>query len=79
MLDAILDRLGWLDSPKGRQGRVVLGLFLFLFSLVNWPLSMFTYASTEPPVVLSLSWFAIIIEALTLITASQVFEEGGGK
>lgn len=45
--------------------------------MVNWPLSIFTYAKGEPLVVLSLSWLALIIEAFSLLTASQVHEETG--
>lgn len=45
--------------------------------LVNWPLSMITYASEEPPLILSLSWLALLIEAFSLLTASQVHEETG--
>lgn len=45
--------------------------------LINWPVSMFTYASNEPPLILSLSWLALLIEAISLLTASQVHEETG--
>jgi hypothetical protein len=45
--------------------------------VINWPLSMFTYAQSEPPVTLSLSWLAILIEAVTLLTSSQIHEEAG--
>lgn len=45
--------------------------------IVNWPISLFTYAAEEPPLVLSLSWLALIIEAFSLLTASQVHEETG--
>jgi hypothetical protein len=45
--------------------------------LINWPVSMFTYASEEPPLILSLSWLALLIEAISLLTASQVHEETG--
>lgn len=78
MLAMMFDALGWLSSETGRKARVWFGVVLLVVSVVNWPLSILTYASSEPPVVLSLSWFAIIIEALTLITTSQVFEENGG-
>jgi hypothetical protein len=79
MLNGLLNRLGWLDSPTGRKLRVLLGILIEVAVLINWPLSMFTYAATEPPVVLSLSWAALAIEGLTLITASQAFEEQGRK
>ncbi len=38
---------------------------------------MLTVAKGEPPFVLSLSWLAILIEAASLLTASQVHEEQG--
>lgn len=79
MLDALFDRLGWLDTQTGRRVRVLLGVLLEIVVVINWPLSLFTYASTEPPIVLSLSWAALVIEGLTLITASQAFEEQGRK
>lgn len=43
------------------------------------PLSMLTVARDEPPFDLSLSWLAILIEAVTLLTSSQVHEEQGGQ
>lgn len=45
--------------------------------LILWPLSLFTFAKSEPPFVLSLSWLALLIEAFSLLTASQVHEETG--
>jgi hypothetical protein len=45
--------------------------------LIAWPTSLFTFAKDEPPVVLSLSWIALLIEAFSLLTASQVHEETG--
>lgn len=41
-------------------------------SVVNWPLSMLTYARDEPPVVLSLSWFAIVLTALNILATVDV-------
>jgi hypothetical protein len=62
--------------------RTVIAWILLAGSLIGWPLSMLTFASGEPPVVLSLSWMAIVIEAGSLLTASQVrqtqSEEGKG-
>lgn len=33
-------------------------------SLIGWPLSAVTIAKDEPPVVLNLSWLAIVLTAL---------------
>lgn len=45
--------------------------------IILWPLSLFTFAKDEPPFILSLSWMALLIEAFSLLTASQVHEETG--
>lgn len=45
--------------------------------LVMWPLSMLTFAKSEPPLILSLSWLAPLFEAINLLTASQIHEEAG--
>jgi ribose/xylose/arabinose/galactoside ABC-type transport system permease subunit len=54
--------------------RTVTAWVLLLGALVGWPASMLTLARNEPPFVLSLSWLAIVIEASSLLTASQVHE-----
>ena len=58
-----------------RRARVVAAWVLLIGSLIGWPLSMIWWAKDEPPFVLSLSWLAIVIEALSLLTASQIHEE----
>jgi hypothetical protein len=62
-----------------RKARTIAAWILLAVALVGWPVSAFTFARTEPPVVLSLSWAAILIEACSLLTASQVHEEQGDK
>lgn len=47
---------------------------LLVGALIGWPVSMLTLARQEPPFVLSLSWLAIVIEAASLLTSSQVHE-----
>lgn len=47
---------------------------LLVGALIGWPVSMLTLARREPPFVLSLSWLAIVIEAASLLTSSQVHE-----
>jgi hypothetical protein len=54
--------------------RTVTAWVLLVGSLIGWPLSMLTFAAHEPPAVLSLSWLAIVIEAASLLTSSQVRE-----
>lgn len=58
-----------------RRARTIAAWVLLLGSLVGWPISLFTFAQDEPPFVLSLSWLAIVIEAASLLTSSQIHEE----
>lgn len=66
-------------SQRARRARVIVAWVMLVGSVIGWPLSMFTFAKDEPPSVLSLSWLAILIEAGSLLTASQVHEEQGEK
>ncbi len=56
------------------RARTIAAWILLIGSLIGWPTSMLTVARDEPPFVLSLSWLAIVIEAGSLLTASQVRE-----
>jgi ribose/xylose/arabinose/galactoside ABC-type transport system permease subunit len=66
-------------SQRARRIRVIAAWVLLVGTAVGWPLSMLTVAKSEPPFVLSLSWLAILIEAVTLLTSSQVHKEQGEK
>jgi hypothetical protein len=55
--------------------RIYLAWILLIGSLVGWPLSMFTLARTEPPFVLSLSWLAITLTALDILSTTDVRKE----
>lgn len=57
------------------RARTVGAWVLLIGSLIGWPVSMLTVAADEPPFVLSLSWMAIVIEAASLLTSSQIHEE----
>lgn len=35
--------------------------------VVGWPISAFTVASSEPPFILGLSWFALILTAVLIV------------
>lgn len=61
------------------RARTITAWILLIGSLIGWPASMLTVARDEPPFVLSLSWMAIIIEAASLLTASQVREDQAGN
>ncbi|MDH2429327.1 hypothetical protein [Sphaerisporangium sp. TRM90804] len=63
----------------GRRLRVIGAWALLCGSLVGWPVSALTVAREEPPFILGLSWLAIILTSLDLLTSSQVHEEQGKK
>jgi hypothetical protein len=50
-------------------------LVLLVAVLVAWPLSQLTVARTEPPFILSLSWFAILYSAWNTVLTSIVAHE----
>jgi uncharacterized membrane protein len=65
-------------SPKVR---LYLAWALLILSLIGWPISMLTFARDEPPVVLSLSWFAITLTCWDVVSTASVRvkqeDEGG--
>jgi uncharacterized membrane protein YfcA len=58
-----------------RRFRTIGAWCLLLGAILGWPISALTVARTEPPFILGLSWLAIILTALDLLTTSQVHEE----
>lgn len=72
MIDKILAAL---NSPRGRRIRVVAAFWAIPGSLTLWVLSALTWASGEPQFVLGLSWLAITLTAVDILTTSQVHEE----
>lgn len=66
---------------KGAQ--VGAGWALLALSVIGWPLSALTFAASEPPTVLGLSWFAITLTALDFLATSRVHrdqeEDGHGQ
>ena len=54
--------------------RVRMAVVLMVFCLINWPLSLFTYAKQEQPVILSLSWAALAYGALGAMFAAETKE-----
>ena len=60
--------------------QVRLAWFQLGVSVVGWPLSLIFVS--EPPVILSLSWWAVLATALSHLAASQanqVVSDEGGK
>jgi hypothetical protein len=58
-----------LCSPRAQ---LIFAWVLLVGSLIGWPLSQFTVASGEPPFILGLSWFAIVLGAWNTIVTTQV-------
>jgi hypothetical protein len=58
---------------------VALGWALLILSLIGWPLTQFTIARDEPPVVLALSWLAIILTAVGIIVSAYVKRDQDGN
>jgi hypothetical protein len=54
---------------------VSLSWALFCGGIVAWPVSQFTFAKDEPPLILALSWLAIIVAALGVIVSADVRRE----
>lgn len=66
-------------SRDFRRARTIGAWGLLIGCIVGYPLCALTIAKNEPPVVLALSFFALIIESLNLLTSSQVHEEQAKK
>lgn len=60
-----------------RRARTIAAWILVVGSLIGWPVSALTLAKDEPQFVLGLSWLAITLTSLDLLTSSQVHEEQG--
>lgn len=56
-------------NPKNRI-RMAWGLLGA--SLIGWPVSQFTLAKEEPPFILALSWLAIILTAVDILSTQDV-------
>jgi len=52
--------------------RVIGAWILLIGACIGWPLSQLTIAKEEPPFILGLSWLAIILTALDLLSTNQV-------
>ncbi len=58
-----------------RRARTIAAWVLLIGSAIAWPVTALTVFQDEPQGVLGLSFLAIIIEAASLLTSSQVHEE----
>lgn len=55
--------------------RIRLALVLLALSVVGWPVSALTVASDEPQFVLGLSWLAIILTCIDVVSTTDVRRE----
>lgn len=62
-----------------RRARTIAAWVLLIGSLIGWPVSALTWARKEPQFVLGLSWMAITLTCLDLLTSSQVHEDQGNN
>jgi hypothetical protein len=44
-------------------------------SLIGWPISALTWANDEPQFILGLSWLAISLTAMDIVTTARVHAE----
>ncbi len=58
-----------------RKARVTAAWILLTLAVIGWPLTQLTVAKSEPPFTLGLSWLAIILTALDLLSTQQVHRE----
>lgn len=61
-----------IQDPKRR---VKAAWIIFWLSCIGWPVSAFTFASSEPKAILGLSWGAMIITALNIVATCDVRKE----
>lgn len=59
--------------------RIYAAWTLLIGACIGWPLSQLTIASEEPPFILGLSWLAIILTALDLLSTQDVRDKQGGE
>lgn len=55
--------------------RVKVAWIGLLLSLIMWPVSQFTFASSEPPVVLALSWLAICLVCVDIVINTKTLSK----
>lgn len=52
--------------------RIYMAWTLLIGAVIGWPLTMLTVAKGEPPFTLALSWLAIILTALDILSTQDV-------
>lgn len=64
--------IAWWDRSTGR---VRFAACLLAGTATGWPLSALTFARSEPPVVLALSWIAIGLTAVDILLTATVSQK----
>lgn len=54
------------------RARLILAWVLLGTSVIGWPLSALTFAKSEPPTVLGLSWLALFLNAIGILMTVTV-------
>jgi hypothetical protein len=71
--------VAWPDRiPISPKWRLRLAWVIVAASLIGWPVSALTWAADEPQFVLGLSWLAITLTALDILSTSDVRAEQDG-
>ena len=68
----------WWSNPRiplNPVWRLRLAWIIVAASIIGWPISALTWASGEPQFVLALSWLALTITALDVLSTSDVRAE----
>jgi hypothetical protein len=52
--------------------RIIGAWALLIICIIGWPISMLTVAKEEPPFVLSLSWLALILTCIDILSTQDV-------
>jgi hypothetical protein len=52
--------------------RIRMAWALIILTVIGWPLSAFTFASSEPQFILGLSWFAVTLTAVDVLGTQDV-------
>lgn len=64
------------------KARLIFAWVLLIGSLIGWPLSALTVFANEPQGILGLSWLAIILTAIDILSTTDVrkqAEENGNE
>lgn len=51
--------------------QITIGWTMVIFGLIGWPSSALTVAREEPPVILGISWLAIIFAGYSVVAAGH--------